>query len=112
MIDINATNADHQTVKPQQRIAIFIASLAGGGGERSMLNLAHGIADRGYAVDLVLARAEGPFMDEVREPVRIVDLKASRVLTRLPARVRYCQGVSLWPSIRGTSFRICRACPA
>ncbi len=89
MIDINATNADHQTVKPQQRIAIFIASLAGGGGERSMLNLAHGIADRGYAVDLVLARAEGPFMDEVREPVRIVDLKASRVLTSLPALVRY-----------------------
>ncbi len=64
-------------------------SLFGGGGQRSMLNLAHGMAESGYAVDLVLAQAEGVFLAEVREPVQIVDLKASRALSSLPALVNY-----------------------
>jgi glycosyltransferase involved in cell wall biosynthesis len=75
--------------QPQKRIAIFMPSLFGGGGQRSMVNLANGMADFGYAVDLVLAQVEGPFLSEVRSPVRIVDLKASRALTSLPALVRY-----------------------
>lgn len=54
-----------------------------------MLNLAHGIAERGYAVDLVLAQVVGSFVDEVPNSVRVVDLKASRVLTSLPALMRY-----------------------
>ena len=74
---------------PEKRIAIFMPSLFGAGGQRSMINLAHGIAECGYAVDLVLAQAEGPFLAEVRRPVRVVDLKASRALTSLPALVRY-----------------------
>ena len=53
-------------VNPQDRIAIFMPSLFGAGGQRSMLNLAHGIAASGYAVDLVLAQAEGSFLAEVR----------------------------------------------
>lgn len=76
-------------VTPQKRIAIFMPSLFGGGGQRSMVNLAHGIADHGHAVDLVLAKAEGPFLAEVRQSVRVIDLKASRALTSLPAVVRY-----------------------
>ncbi len=40
-------------------------------------------------MDLVLAQAEGAFLTEVRKPVRIVDLKASRALTSLPALVNY-----------------------
>jgi glycosyltransferase involved in cell wall biosynthesis len=73
----------------QKRVAIFMPSLLGGGGQRSMVNLANGVAESGYAVDLVLAQREGPFLEDVRSPVRIVDLKASRVLTSLPALVRY-----------------------
>ena len=74
---------------PQKRIAIFMPSLFGGGGQRSMVNLAHGMAESGYAVDLVLAQVEGPFLEEVRETVRIVDLKASRAITSLPSLIRY-----------------------
>lgn len=76
-------------MKSQKRIAIFMPSLFGAGGQRSMLNLAHGIAERDYDVDLVLAQAEGAFLNEVRSPVRLVDLKASRALTSLPALVRH-----------------------
>lgn len=61
----------------------------GGGAQRSLLRLAQGISERGYDVDLVLARAEGPFLAEVPERVRIVDLGAKRVVSSLPALVRY-----------------------
>ena len=79
----------------RERLAIFLPGLYGGGAERSMLNLAHGIAARGYAVDLVLAQAEGPYLPQVHESVRVVDLgqgrtvQASRTLSRLPSLVRY-----------------------
>jgi glycosyltransferase involved in cell wall biosynthesis len=76
-------------IAPSKRLAIFIPSMRGHGAERTMLNLAQGVAERGYAVDLVLARAEGPLLAEVPESVRVVDLRASRVLASLPALVRY-----------------------
>jgi len=74
---------------PRARLAIFLPGLYDGGAERTLLNLAEGIAAKGFPVDLVLARAEGPYMAEIPDSVRVVDLKASRVLMCLPALVRY-----------------------
>jgi glycosyltransferase involved in cell wall biosynthesis len=71
------------------RLAIFLPGLYEGGAERIMLNLAKGLLARGHSVDLVLARAEGPYMPQIPEGVRLVDLKAPRVLGSLPALVRY-----------------------
>ena len=76
-------------MKPLKRIAIFMPSLFGGGGQRSMLNLAHGMVDCGYSVDLVLAQLDGAFVNDVREEVRVVDLKASRAITSLPSLMKY-----------------------
>lgn len=73
------------------KLAIYLPSLAGGGAERAMLNLAQGLTERGCAVDLVLARAQGPYLKEVDEPIQLVDLQASRVLTSLPRLARYLQ---------------------
>ncbi len=56
-----------------------------------MLNLAEGISARGYPVDLVLARAEGPYMEQIPGRVRLVDLKAPRVLESVPALMKYLQ---------------------
>lgn len=63
------------------RIAFFLPSLAGGGAERTILNLAAGFAERDLDVDLVLARAEGPYMTAVPAAVRTVDLAAKRAAT-------------------------------
>jgi len=73
----------------QKRLAIFLPTLHGGGAERVMLNLAQEMAQRAYDVDLVLARVEGPYLVEVPKSVKLVDLRARRVLTSLPALVRY-----------------------
>jgi len=54
-----------------------------------MLNLAGGLASRGFQVDLVLARATGPYLAGVPEGVRVLDLGARRVLFAIPGLVDY-----------------------
>ncbi len=61
-------------------IAFFLPSLRGGGVERVMANLAQGMTERGLAVDMVLTAAEGPFVGHLPSSVRLVDLRARRVL--------------------------------
>lgn len=70
-------------------ISLYLPSLRGGGAERSMLTLANAFAEKGLKVDVVLAKAEGPFLDLVAPGVCVVDLDASRVATSLPALIRY-----------------------
>jgi glycosyltransferase involved in cell wall biosynthesis len=68
---------------------LFIRSLGGGGGaERVMVNLARAFAGRGHRVDLVLGRAEGPFLREVPDSVRVVDLGTESALACLPALLK------------------------
>ncbi len=64
-------------------IAFFLPSLVGGGAERVVVNLMQGITERGIPVDLVLAAAEGPLLDQLPPGVRLVDLRAPRVLRSL-----------------------------
>lgn len=72
-----------------RRIALFVPSLCGGGAERVMTNLAIAFCERGIGIDLVLLKAEGPYLKELPPRVRVVDLNASRLLTGLPALTRY-----------------------
>lgn len=72
-----------------QRIAIFLPSLEGGGAERVMVNLANAFAGQGIAVDVVLAKAVGPYLGELLPAVNVVDLGAPRMIRCLPALVRY-----------------------
>lgn len=74
---------------PNKKIAFFIPSLAGGGAERIWLILSNGLAKLGYDVDLVLAKAQGPYMDLVSSEVRVVDLNASRTIFSLFSFAKY-----------------------
>jgi glycosyltransferase involved in cell wall biosynthesis len=71
------------------KIALFVSSLNGGGVERVMLNLAKGLVDKKLEVDLVVAKAEGAYLNQIPTQVRLVDLNASRVLKSIPALVKY-----------------------
>jgi glycosyltransferase involved in cell wall biosynthesis len=72
-----------------ERIAVFLPSLHCGGAERVMLRLAEAFAVSGPSVDLVVAAAEGPYLSQISSHVRLVDLRAGRVLASLPGLVRY-----------------------
>ena len=72
-----------------KRLAIFLPALYGGGAEHTILKLVGGLAVRGYPVDLVLARAQGPFLVQVPDSVNVIDLRTRRdFLSTLPL-VRY-----------------------
>ncbi|RTI12725.1 glycosyl transferase [Thermus scotoductus] len=71
------------------KVALFLPSLEGGGAERVNLLLAQGLKERGAEVDLVLAQAQGPYLSAVPKGVRVVDLKAPRVLFSLVPLVAY-----------------------
>jgi len=73
----------------QHHIAIFLPSLRGGGAERVMVNLAKAFAKNNFQVDLVLAKAEGPYLSQISNDIRIVDLNVSRVALSLFPLARY-----------------------
>jgi glycosyltransferase involved in cell wall biosynthesis len=61
------------------KIAILIPTLDGGGAERSMVQLANGLASLGFNVHLVVAlNADGVYKKEVGEGVSLFDLRARR----------------------------------
>lgn len=54
-----------------------------------MLDIARGLSQHGLAVDLILVRATGPYLEFVPPDVRLVDLNSRRAILCLPAFVRY-----------------------
>lgn len=72
-----------------ERVAIFLPDLRGGGAERVSVNLANGLADRGYCVDMVLLSAAGPFLNLLRPDVRVVNLQVKQMRWALQPLIQY-----------------------
>jgi glycosyltransferase involved in cell wall biosynthesis len=70
-------------------VAVFLPSLAGGGAERVGLNLAIAFAQQGFIVEVVLQNAIGPYLAQVPDGLRIVDLQVSGPLSNLQSLARY-----------------------
>jgi hypothetical protein len=100
----------HQRREIKLRVAVFLPSLRGDGAERVILHLVRGFAERGYDVDLVLAKREGPYVTEVQEDVNVVDLRAGGVLKSLPALIRYLRRAQPVALLSSASAR-CGECP-
>lgn len=73
------------------RIAVFLPSVDGGGAERVMVQIAGGLAQRGFVVDLALGLARGPYLADVHSDVRVLDLQAHRVMAALMPLARYLE---------------------
>ena len=70
-------------------IATFLPNLCGGGAERVAVNLANGLAERGYRTTFVLSEAIGPYLADVSPNVRVVDLHRRHVMTSIAPLARY-----------------------
>lgn len=70
-------------------IAFFIPTLHPSGAERVTVNLIQGIVERGRSVDIVLVSAEGSLLRELPPEVRVVDLRARRMIRSLFPLTRY-----------------------
>lgn len=72
-----------------RRVALFLPSLAGGGAERRMLEVARLLTRAGLAVDLIVTRRGGAWWESVSPPTRLINLNAWKAPTSLPSLVRY-----------------------
>jgi glycosyltransferase involved in cell wall biosynthesis len=79
----------HRVPSAAPALGLYLPSLDGGGAERVFVQLANRFAALGARVHLVLATARGPYLREVADTVRIVDLRARGVLHSLPALVKF-----------------------
>jgi glycosyltransferase involved in cell wall biosynthesis len=68
-------------------IAFLVPSLEWGGLQRIALNLLKGLAMQGIPLDLVLANAEGPLLNDIPHGVRVIDLKTP-VAPRLKSAIK------------------------
>ncbi len=57
-----------------KKIALFLPDLEGGGAQRIVLTLAENFVANGIAVDLILIKAEGPFLKDVPRRVKLISL--------------------------------------
>ena len=71
------------------RLALFIATMAGGGAEHAIARLADGLAERGYAVDLVLLRKDGPNLAQLAPDVQVIELGSRGVFSAIRALAVY-----------------------
>lgn len=74
-----------------QRLAFFLPNLHGGGAERIAINLLKSMSEKDIPLDLVLAEAEGPYLQQVPQQVNVVNLAAGRVLKAILPLSRYLQ---------------------
>jgi glycosyltransferase involved in cell wall biosynthesis len=72
-----------------KKISVVLHDLRGGGAERMMLRITKGMCDRGRNVDLVLVKAQGEFLQDIPDTVRVIDLDSPSVASAIPAMVRY-----------------------
>lgn len=76
-------------------VGIFLTSMTIGGVERVALNLASGLSDHGYEIDLILVDAVGQFLSEVPEDVTIINLGKNRVATSILPLIKYLKSREL-----------------
>ena len=69
--------------RQNNRIAIFLSDLQGGGAQRVMLDLASNFVAHGFDVDLILAKTEGDLVDQIPMDVNLVELNVSRMSSSL-----------------------------
>ncbi len=77
------------TARRAAPIAFFLPSVRGGGAQRVIVNLVQGMSERGLPVDVVLAAADGVFLDQLPARVRVVDLRAGRLHRSLRPLIAY-----------------------
>ena len=76
------------TQRPR-RVTLILQSYAGGGAQRSMLQIANGLSSAGHDTDIVVLNATGALRRAIPMTARVVEFDADRTVTALPALVRY-----------------------
>jgi hypothetical protein len=70
-------------------VAFFLPDLGGGGTQKLTVILANGLAARGYAVEVLLVKAEGVHRPRLKQNVRVTAFGAANSYLALPGLAAY-----------------------
>jgi len=70
-------------------ISIFLPTLLIGGAEKSLVELANGLAGLGWRIQLLVMVKKGPLIDELKENVDLIDLECSSYSQAVFALMRH-----------------------
>lgn len=73
----------------RKRICFFAPNLEGGGAERVISILAARFSESAYEVDLVLANAAGPYLNDIPDSVEVINFKCKKMILTLPKIIKY-----------------------
>lgn len=74
----------------RKKTTFFVSTISNGGAEAVCVNIANGLAERGWQVDLlVLHTKEQAYLERLSPKVNLVDLKANRARYAAPALLWY-----------------------
>src|SRR5690554_4376730 len=72
------------------KVTFFVSTISNGGAEAVCVNIANGLAERGWQVDLlVLHTKEQAYLERLSPKVNLIDLKANRARYAAPALLWY-----------------------
>ncbi len=84
----------------KKRITFFLDALHGGGAEKAVVNLLKELSKNDdFVLDLVLAKLEGPYLDQVPKKVNLVNLGTGRVITAILPLTNYLKQNRPWALI-------------
>lgn len=90
-------------------IALFIPGLNGGGAQKVVVNLANALIDLcDQPVHVVLARADGAFVSDLRPEVTVIDLGTKRASRSVRALARYLRNHQ--PAVLCSSLNYANVC--
>lgn len=79
--------------RKEARVCLFICSFGSGGVERMLVNLARGMDVQGVAVDLILNRADSPYLKGLPASVQIHEIQQSGARERTQWLADYLQRI-------------------
>lgn len=76
-----------------KKVSFFLPTLNFGGIEANTIRLANAFSKKGYDVDLLVARAEGDYIDRIPEYIKVVNFHKNKVYTTIPQLIKYIRRV-------------------
>ncbi|MGK7943684.1 MAG: glycosyltransferase [Microcystaceae cyanobacterium] len=77
------------TQSNQTQVAFYMRVLSGGGAEKVIVTLMRQLVKQGIKVDLILNVKEGPYLPQVPDAVRIIELGTPKLKAGLPKFIQY-----------------------
>lgn len=78
-----------ETTSPRQGVAVLASFSGSGGVERMLVNLLRALHARGLRIDLLLLRADSPYLEELPPGIRQIPLAGRHSLLAIPAMARH-----------------------